>query len=874
MNNNSSPTPIKRSDYKPPAFWLHDVFLRFILNKQYTRVVSRLNLVKNTQLTDTLIHLDGEDLRLISITIDGRLLESSDYEVNDKRLIVPNQLSDCIVEIETEIYPQKNTRLEGLYRSNKMYCTQCEAQGFRRITYFPDRPDVMAKYSVEIVADMDAFPVLLSNGNLVGKGELEEGRHWARWEDPFPKPSYLFALVAGQLTCINDCFTTASGREVDLHIFVEEHNADKCEFAMTSLINSMKWDEQRFGREYDLDVYMIVAVDDFNMGAMENKGLNIFNSKYVLADKQSATDADFSGIESVIGHEYFHNWSGNRVTCRDWFQLSLKEGLTVFRDQEFSSDLNARGVNRIENVRALRTRQFPEDAGPMAHPIRPDSYIEINNFYTSTVYEKGAEVIRMIHTLLGKQQFRKGMDLYFERHDGQAVTCEDFVLAMEAASDVDLTQFRRWYSQAGTPTLTVETHYNESEMCYLINVNQSCKTQSENKPYHIPFAVGLLDNQGKVMSVQLNETSDMEEELILDVTKQNQVFKLINVKSKPVVSMLRNFSSPVILEYNYSEQELAFLMRFDSDSFNRWEAGQRLATRTIVAAMKAWNVKKADTNELVLAISWLLQSTTDNAALRAETLALPSIDLIAELQGEINIEAIHQAREVIRFSIADRYKERLLSLYGICLEQQSDGLDPQAMGIRRLKNVCLSFLTALDSSIWKSLVLDQYNNATVMTDSITALNEISQSDLSERMEILTNFYNRWESDRLVIDKWFTIQAVSRRSDTLKEVIKLTKHRDFEITNPNRIRSLVGAFVMANPLRFHADDGKGYEFLASYIIELNGINPQLAARLSTPLTHWKRYDKKHQNLMQNQLNRIAKTKNLSSDVYEIVSRSLE
>ncbi len=876
MNQRISPKAIRRSDYTPPSFWLQDVTLKFELYEEHTRVSSRLNLVKNSKIADAFISLDGEDLKLISVAVDGRILQVDEYEINDERLKILNQTEDCIVEIETEIYPHKNTRLEGLYRSSKMYCTQCEAQGFRRITYFPDRPDVMAKYSVEISADSTAFPVLLSNGNLVEKAELENGRHWAKWEDPFPKPSYLFALVAGQLTRIEDSFATASGREVDLHIFVEDHNANKCAFAMASLINSMKWDEQRFGLEYDLDVYMIVAVDDFNMGAMENKGLNVFNSKFVLADKKSATDSDFAGIESVIGHEYFHNWSGNRVTCRDWFQLSLKEGLTVFRDQEFSSDLNARAVNRIENVRALRARQFPEDAGPMAHPIRPDSYIEINNFYTATVYEKGAEVIRMIHTLLGEIRFRRGMDLYFKRHDGQAVTCEDFVLAMEAASGVDLSQFRRWYSQTGTPTITVETQFDEKNSRYSISTYQTCKTQKSNKPFHIPFTVGLLDSQGQITPILFEDSTNSVNEIVLNITDEHQTFHFQGVKDKPVVSMLRGFSAPVILEYNYSDKELAYLMRYDPDSFNRWESGQRLATRTIVREI---NSQRSDYNdiesaEFVSALSRLLDCSIDDAAIRAETLTLPSIDAIAELQERINIESIHKAKELVRKAVAIRYEKELTNLYGLCIEQQSDELNSQAMGIRRLKNICLNYLSSLDSIIWKPLVLNQYHTAQGMTDSLAALNEICQSDLEERQGVLDDFYSKWKDDRLVIDKWFTIQAVSRRKHTLDEVNALTAHVDFEISNPNRIRSLVGAFSMANPLRFHADDGRGYEFLTNYIIELNSKNPQLAARLTTPLTRWRRYDETHKRLMQVQLKRISQTRDLSADVYEIVSKSLE
>ncbi len=875
MNKNPSPKTIKRIDYRAPSFRLDTVDLKFHLQKEITRVHSRLCFQKNLENDDQELHLDGIGLKLISLRLDGVKLESKAYVVDEKCLTIAVSGSSCILEIEVEIEPHKNTRLEGLYQSSGNYCTQCEAQGFRRITYFPDRPDVLSVFSVEINADKKQYPILLSNGNRVGKGDLEGGRHWVRWDDPFPKPSYLFALIAGDLACISDNYKTISGRDVELNIFVQHHNKDKCDFAMQSLKKSMAWDEQRFALEYDLDIYMIVAVDDFNMGAMENKGLNVFNSKFVLADRKSATDSDFEGIESVIGHEYFHNWTGNRVTCRDWFQLSLKEGLTVFRDQEFSADLNSRAVKRINDVRQLRARQFPEDASPMAHPIRPDYYIEINNFYTATVYEKGAEVIRMMHTLLGETAFRVGLELYFNRHDGQAVTCEDFIVAMEDASYVDLTLFRNWYSYAGTPTLKIETQYDETRKEFRLNIQQVTKTHSHKQNFHMPFVLGLINNAGAVQRLQLAGETQSCNEITLDIKKQRETFTFVNVENKPVPSLLRNFCAPVILEYDYSDNELAFLMRFDADSFNRWESGQRLATRIIMREMQSLNsTASADIDPgFSQAVARTLEITDKNVALRAESLLLPSIETIAELQDEVNMEVIHLAREKIRHQIANAHQEKLLALYAYCQDKQSDDLDAAAMGIRRLKNICLHYITALDSKVWKELLLQQYNHAKGMTDSLAALREISHSDIDERAMILENFYSRWKKDRLVIDKWFTIQATSVRQSTLNNVVKLTQHPDFDTSNPNRVRSLIGAFAIANPVCFHAVDGRGYEFLADYIIDLNKFNPQLAARLVTPLSRWKRYGSTNQVLLLSQLNRIAMTEGLSPDVYEVVSRSI-
>ena len=876
MKNDTPPKTIKRSEYRAPDFLLDGVDLHFDLEEEYTRVQSRLEFRKNPDNPhqSNTLRLDGEGLKLLSIELDGNSLDPARYSVDDVSLTIEGVKDTFVVEIETECDPKNNTRLEGLYKSSGNFCTQCEAQGFRRITYFLDRPDVMSIWSVAICADKKRYPVMLSNGNQVDSKDFADGRHSVRWEDPFPKPSYLFALVAGDLACISDKFTTASGRIVDLKIYVESHNKDKCAFAMQSLKKSMAWDESRFGLEYDLDIYMIVAVDDFNMGAMENKGLNVFNSKFVLADQQSATDTDFQGVESVIGHEYFHNWTGNRVTCRDWFQLSLKEGLTVFRDQEFSSDMNARAVKRIHDVRQLQARQFPEDASPMAHPIRPDAYIEINNFYTATVYEKGAEVIRMIHTLLGEAHFRKGMDLYFERHDGQAVTCEDFVSAMEDASGHDLKQFRNWYSQAGTPTLEIESTYDANAAEYHLTVRQMTKTHPQNLPFHVPLAIGLLDKRGEVMPLQISENAYPAEQLVLNVRQETETFRFINIRSEPVPSLLRNFSAPVHLSYNSSDDELAFLMQFDSDSFNSWESGQRLATRIIESEMTSPALSEDIDAGFSTAFARLLEGGINNAALRAEALTLPGLDAIAELQDVVDVDAIFSARQAIRHRLAKTHRKSLLNLYRLCAQNRSDDLDPQAMGLRRLGNVSLHYLTALETSTWKALVLDQYNSGFNMTDTLAALNELSHSDLAEREEVLDGFYQKWQGNRLVIDKWFAIQALSQRSATLDEVRRLTGHADFDTRNPNRVRALISTFATGNPLRFHAIDGSGYRFLTDYIIRLDKHNPQLTSRMTTPLSRWKRYDKTRQSLMLAQLERIANTAGLSVDVFEVVSKSMQ
>ena len=880
MKNNTSPKAIQRSEYKQPSYWLDTVELRFDLGEQVTRVRSMLALRRNQSL-QTAVHslfLDGEDLRLISIIKDGEKLDHSQYTLLDNGLQLHGLADTCVLEIETEIEPQNNTRLEGLYKSSGNFCTQCEAQGFRRITYFPDRPDVMASFSVKIVADKEKYPVLLSNGNLIKHGDAGDGRHWVRWEDPFPKPSYLFALVAGDLACVSDSFVTHSGRVVDLKIYVEQHNKDKCDWAMASLKKSMRWDEERFGLEYDLDVYMIVAVDDFNMGAMENKGLNIFNSKFVLAARDTATDMDFQGVESVIAHEYFHNWTGNRVTCRDWFQLSLKEGLTVFRDQQFSADMNSAAVKRIEDVRSLRARQFPEDAGPMAHPIRPDSYIEINNFYTATVYEKGAEVIRMMYSLLGEKHFRAAMDLYFERHDGQAVTCEDFVQAMEDASGCDLQQFRYWYSQSGTPKLEVSSAYDADAQSFTLQFKQNPRVgelQRDNHMMHIPVSVALLDTDGRNLPLQLQGKSDAEElteELLLDITQQQQSFVFTGIKTPPLPSLLRGFSAPVALSYPYTEQQLAFLMAHETDRFNQWEAAQRLAIQTVQKVMQQ-QVAALPECAFADALQPLLVQSDDDAALRAEALMLPSVDAIGEQQSQIDVQQIHAARMQLKTALATRYQQEFIALYGFCQSAAANAMDARAMELRRLKNVCLDYLATLQQELWLPIAQAQYQHAANMTDSLAALKHLTNTDGDVRNQALDSFYQRWHQQRLVIDKWFSIQAMSSREQVLQDIQSLTEHKDFSLTNPNRVRSVVAVFSMANPEHFHAEDGSGYELLADFICKIDPNNPQLAARLVAPLTRWKRYAVQYQAPMQQQLQRIAKLDGLSNDVFEMVSKGL-
>ncbi|MEM7208678.1 MAG: aminopeptidase N [Pseudomonadota bacterium] len=870
MKENTSPKAILRSDYEAPEFWVDDVTLYVLLNEDVTLVTCEMNLRRNPEAAATHLHLDGSHQKLVSLNLDGELLQADAYELDDAGLTLRDVPDAFQLTVTSEIEPQNNTALEGLYKSSGNYCTQCEAQGFRRITYYPDRPDVMARFTVTVDAAKDKYPVLLSNGNPISRRDLDGGRHSVTWEDPFPKPSYLFALVAGDLACVRDTFTTMSGREVSLEIYVEHHNADKCDHAMRSLKKAMRWDEERFGLEYDLDIYMIVAVDDFNMGAMENKGLNVFNSKFVLANQATATDMDFQNIEGVIAHEYFHNWTGNRVTCRDWFQLSLKEGLTVFRDQEFSSDMNSRAVKRIEDVRLLRARQFPEDAGPTAHPIRPDSYIEINNFYTLTVYEKGSEVIRVLHTILGEENFRKGMDLYFERHDGQAVTCEDFVAAMEDASGIDLRTARQWYSQAGTPDLTVAMDYDAARKTCALKFSQKIPPtpgQSDKNPTHIPVKLALFASDGKPLPF----SADGKYEYTFDVTGESQSFTLEGVDAAPVPSLLRGFSAPVNLHYDYSDEDLAFLMAHEDDSFNRWDAGQKLALRVALALLD--NPTGAVPKSYIEACAAVLSGGGDDALI-AEALHLPGEEVIGEACEAMDIAALHAVREKMLGALATRMQPELISTYHRCTTDGEFSVDATAIGQRSLKNTCLGLLKYAPGDEGIAFAKAQFESASNMTDEIAALRILCDAENLDPQPYLAAFYEKWRSERLVIDKWFSIQSMSRRADTLSRVKTLTSHTDFEMQNPNRVRSLLGAFAMSNPVRFHAPDGEAYTFFADHIIELDKINPQVAARMVSAMSRWRRYAAPNCDAMKVELERIRAVNGISNDVFELVDKSLQ
>ncbi len=868
-------------DYRPPSYLVETVDLHVELSPSQTKVRATLQFKANLDCTEERaeLYLHGRQLELLSIKLDGRELAAGEYRVDSEGLTIQVVPECFVLETLVEINPEGNTALEGLYRASEIFCTQCEAQGFRKITFYPDRPDVMARFTTTLVGDLETTPVLLANGNLVESGHLDDGRHFAKFEDPFPKPSYLFAMVAGKLTAIDDSFVTMSGCKVSLQIFVEERNRYKCDHAMLSLKNAMRWDEEVFGLEYDLDEYKVVAVDDFNMGAMENKGLNVFNSKYVLAKPETATDADFQGIEGVIGHEYFHNWTGNRVTCRDWFQLSLKEGLTVFRDQEFSADMGSRAVKRIGEVRLLRNFQFPEDAGPMSHPVRPESYIEINNFYTATVYNKGAEVIRMYQTLLGKDGFQRGMKLYFERHDGQAVTTDDFLAAMADATGADLNRFKRWYSQAGTPVLDIEGRYDVEAKTFCLTVRQSCPDTPEQlakQPFLIPLRIGLLGPDGQDLPLQLvDEEKARIGSRTLKITEAEQTFTFVNLPVTPVPSLLRDFSAPVKVHYPYDREELAFLFANDSDAFNRWEAGQRLATNLLlemVGDIRAKRVVEVP-GDFLAAFRSALQDRDADPALLSLALTLPGEMELAEAMGVADPGAIHIARQVLRKTLAAALHEDFTAVLGTMQDDGLYSLTSEAIGRRSLKNLCLGYLALLDIPSIQQNCFDRFVDADNMTDRMAALTCLVHNRLPRWEEALAAFYHQFESDPLVVDKWFTLQATSPQPETLTEIEALMAHPDFTMRNPNRVRSLVGAFAQGNPALFHDLSGAGYAFLADRVIELDALNPQVAARLVSPLSRWRRYDSERQGLMKTQLERIQRQENLSTDVGEIVGKSL-
>ncbi len=884
MTDAASAQPIRLSDYQPPDYLVDRVDLRIELDPAVTRVTCRLDVVNNhdrSQGSHPLV-LDGHDLVLRAVRVDGRRLGESEYRQVEGQLIVHDLPACCTVETEVEIAPETNTELEGLYRSNGIYCTQCEPEGFRRITYFPDRPDVMARFATTLVGDKRDLPVLLANGNLVARGE-ERDRHWVRWEDPYPKPSYLFALVAGDLAVLKDEHTTPSGRTVQLRLYTEPRNAGKAGYAMASLKRAMAWDETRYGRECDLNTYMIVAVDDFNMGAMENKGLNIFNSQFILANPQSATDDDFLNIESVVAHEYFHNWTGNRITCRDWFQLTLKEGLTVFRDQQFSAEMNAPAVERIEEVRRLRTTQFPEDAGPMAHPIQPTEYYAINNFYTATVYEKGAEVIRMLHTLLGEAAFRRGMDEYFERYDRRPITTEHFLRAFEIADGRDLSQFRRWYRQAGTPEIEVTWDYDPATRTGRLTLRQACPPtpgQSDKEPFHIPVAIGLIGADGDDLPVRL--ASDVARDVtppttrILELTEAVQTFECVDLPAQaPVLSLLRGFSAPVRLRMDEPYEAVATRLVHDSDPFNRWEASQQLALRTLLPGIEALRAgtEMAIDQGLIDSLGGALTDRDSDPALLAEALTLPSEEDLAEHSDPVDPLAIREAREQVRRTFVAHYREELLQVYH---ENQVVGpyeLTPAAIGRRRLKNLCLAYLSSWpeDAEV-RELAWQQFKTAENMTDRLTGLRLLVDVDCDEREAALNAFYQQWRDEPNVLDKWFATQAASTLPDALESIVALLEHAQFDSSNPNRVRAVLGTLARRNPVHFHRADGAGYELVAEQIRRLDGLNPQIAARLATAFSRWERMEPTRRAHMRGVLEGLV-SQPVSRQLQEVIDRQL-
>lgn len=837
-------------DYQAPPFTIETIDLDVNLDGKNT-LVKAVSKVKRTSSHANPLVLDGESLTLVSVAIDG---QAAPYRASEGQLSIETTLNEFELTIVTQLDPAANSSLEGLYMSDGAYCTQCEAEGFRRITYFLDRPDVLAKYTVRIEADKLAFPFLLSNGNLIEKGEVDGGRHYVRWQDPFPKPAYLFALVAGDFDLLQDEFITRSHRKVVLQVFVDKGNLHKAHHAMASLKKSMAWDESRFDLEYDLDIYMIVAVDFFNMGAMENKGLNIFNTKYVLADTLTATDEDYHGIESVVGHEYFHNWTGNRVTCRDWFQLSLKEGLTVFRDQEFSSDLGSRAVNRIHAIKVIKNQQFAEDSGPMAHPIRPESVIEMNNFYTVTVYNKGAEVIRMMHTLLGEAHFQAGMKLYFKRHDGQAVTCDDFVAAMEDASGIDLTQFRLWYSQAGTPVVTASDTFDAASGTYHLTLKQTLAGCVS--PLHIPFSLELLDQKGQSLVNQ-----------VLDFTQAEQVFSFEGLSHKPVASLLQDFSAPVKLHYPFEIDQLVHLMRFASSEVARWEASVALVSQAIwlnVAHLQQHHTMTLDERVKDSFKGALLDEQLDQA-LMAEILAIPSASALIEQTDTVDLDALALAREFVLTELAAYCEDELTALYRSLVNHD-------CTKARALKNQCLNWLSRVSSDA-ESFVVEQFEKASNMTDSLGALSAANVGLLPCRAHLMTMFETRWRDTPLVMDKWFMLQATHDEEGVIDNLRQLQQHASFSMSNPNRVRSLIGSFAAGNIYQFHRADGQGYEFLTECLINLNQLNPQVAARMVTPLIQFSKFDETRQSKIKACLTRLLDLPGLSKDLFEKVSKAL-
>ena len=869
-----------RKSYSETNYKVEAVDIVVQIFTEYTHVKSKVEYSINRNINIPTLTLNGNNLKLIDIKLDGVSLPRNSYFIDLKHLTITDLPNQFTLEITTEINPAKNT-------SKNKYCTQCEAEGFRSITYYLDRPDVMTVFTTRVEADKTKYPTLLSNGNLIDCGDLNGGRHFVTWHDPFPKPCYLFALVAGSFDLLEDIFTTSSGKDVALKIYVDKGKLNKCQHAMDSLKKAMKWDEEVYGLEYDLDIYMIVAVSDFNMGAMENKGLNIFNTCYVLANDKTATDADFEGVESVIAHEYFHNWTGNRVTCRDWFQLTLKEGLTVYRDQEFSSDMNSRAVKRLEDVLVIKNHQFAEDAGPMAHPIRPDSYIEMNNFYTQTVYSKGAEVIRMVETLLGSNGFKEGMKLYFERHDGQAVTCEDFISAMEDANNSDLQLFRNWYRQAGTPEVDISSHWDSAKGEYTLSIVQDCKPtpgQPHKEAFMIPIRMALYSNDGhlQILSSE-NENlkyciSDSGEistkEAVIEISKRQQTIVFSDLIEKPIPSLLRGFSAPVKLNYDYSDQELALLLAFDKDSYSSWEAGQLLMTRLILSMTEDLLEHKELSFPDILkeVFNRLLDDTCADPNLLAMNLISPGLDFLIEQFQEVPFDELIRASDYLNRNLSIKCHENLLATYERSVIMATTEPE-EASGWRKLQNACLALLSKAEEAEGISLAVDQFDGADKMTNSLAALKVVVHSQSKDRNRLLETFYQRWQDEELVLDKWFTVQATNPESNVINEVYQLMEHADFQISNPNKVRALIAAFAKSNLKNFHRKDGAGYKLVGDMIIKLNKLNPQIAARLTSAFNNWRKFDNSRKQLMENQLKMLVELDNVSPDVYEIASKAL-
>ena len=866
MTTSTPPTQTFRREYRRPDFQVVSVELEFELDPESTIVRSALKL-RRVGAADAPLVLHGEDLDLQRLALDGRELAAHDYDRRDDSLILPGVPDTFDLQVIVSINPAANTQLSGLYLSSGVFCTQCEAEGFRRITYFPDRPDVMTRFRVRIVADPERCPLLLSNGNRVEAGKLPDGRHFAVWEDPFLKPSYLFALVAGDLGHVHDTFTTMGGRQVDLYVYSEHDNVDRLGHAMACLKSAMKWDEETFGREYDLDIYNIVAVNDFNMGAMENKSLNVFNAGRVLASPDTATDGDYEVIDGVVAHEYFHNWTGNRVTCRDWFQLTLKEGLTVFRDTLYSSDMTSLAVKRIGDVRILRAYQFPEDAGPMAHRIRPESYIAMDNFYTTTVYDKGAEVIGMYRALLGVDGFRKGMDLYFERHDGQAVTCDDFRAAMADANGADLDQFERWYSQAGTPEIVASGSWDAESSSYHLQLSQSCPPtpgQTLKEPFHIPLACGLLGADGQ----------DLCGTRVLELKQASQEFVFDDIHEEPVPSLLRNFSAPVKLRFDLTDDQLAFLAAHDSDPFNRWEASQKLYQQVLLGMVAA--IREGETPSLDSAVVDVFAETIAaegvDRSLQAFALTLPGERVLGQEMAIVHPAALHRARRLAIRELASQLETQLTALYHRLAPTGPYEHSPLEAGRRRLRNLCLGYLSSLETAETTALCQAQYDTADNMTDELSALNCLASIPGPAREGALASFYDRWKGVALVVDKWLSVQSLADLTDTPERVDALLAHEAFDIRNPNKVRALVRTFAF-NQAAFHRADGFGYRWMADRIEELDRLNPQMAARMADAFTQLRRFDLDRQFLMKEQAERLVSRAGISKALFEIVTKTL-